>query len=181
MPVPPVVRSSRRIRLTCLALALLATAVAPASASAAPGNPSPRHPCATLRDSPAWYGTNRARIQQVVDMYAPCGAAPTRSRRTALGGTTPVAVFDSYQEKGWDVFGGTSAATPIITGIYADAGTPPSGSNPASFPYSHTTALNDITTGNNGTCSPAYLCSAEPGYDGPTGLGTPNGTTAFHN
>ncbi|MEV6006274.1 S53 family peptidase [Streptomyces sp. NPDC051976] len=92
-----------------------------------------------------------------------------------------LAVYDSYQEKGWDVFGGTSAATPIITGIYADAGTPPSGSHPSSFPYSHTTALNDITTGNNGTCSPAYLCSAEPGYDGPTGLGTPNGTTAFHN
>ncbi|MEV6006272.1 haloacid dehalogenase-like hydrolase [Streptomyces sp. NPDC051976] len=94
MPVPPVVRSRRRTRLTCLALALLATAFAPASASAAPDNPSPRHPCATLSDSPAWYGTNRARIQQVVDLYAPCGAAPTRARRTALGGTTPVAVFD---------------------------------------------------------------------------------------
>ena len=31
----------------------------------------------------------------------------------------------------------------------------------------------------NGTCSPSYLCTAGPGYDGPTGLGTPNGTTGF--
>jgi hypothetical protein len=24
-----------------------------------------------------------------------------------------------------------------------------------------------------------YLCTAEPGYDGPTGLGTPNGIGGF--
>jgi hypothetical protein len=26
---------------------------------------------------------------------------------------------------------------------------------------------------------PAYFCNGEVGYDGPTGLGTPNGVTAF--
>ena len=36
-----------------------------------------------------------------------------------------------------------------------------------------------MTSGTNGTCSPAYLCTGEVGYDGPTGLGTPNGLTAF--
>jgi hypothetical protein len=39
--------------------------------------------------------------------------------------------------------------------------------------------LNDITSGSNGSCSPASLCTAGPGYDGPTGLGTPNGLAAF--
>ncbi len=48
-----------------------------------------------------------------------------------------------------------------------------------SYPYSHTSSLFDVTSGSNGTCSPSYLCTAGPGYDGPTGLGTPNGTTGF--
>ena len=36
-----------------------------------------------------------------------------------------------------------------------------------------------MTSGNNGTCSPSYFCTAATGYDGPTGLGTPNGVAAF--
>ena len=39
--------------------------------------------------------------------------------------------------------------------------------------------LFDITKGAEGTCSPTYFCQAGPGYDGPTGLGTPNGFGAF--
>ena len=35
-----------------------------------------------------------------------------------------------------------------------------------------------MTTGKNGTCG-APLCTAGTGWDGPTGLGTPNGTGAF--
>jgi len=48
-----------------------------------------------------------------------------------------------------------------------------------SDPYSHTSSLFDVTSGSNGSCSPSYLCTARTGYDGPTGLGTPNGTAAF--
>ncbi len=48
-----------------------------------------------------------------------------------------------------------------------------------SYPYGHTTALFDVTSGSNGTCSPSYLCTAGAGYDGPTGLGTPDGTAGF--
>jgi hypothetical protein len=36
-----------------------------------------------------------------------------------------------------------------------------------------------VTSGSNETCSPSYLCTAGAGYDGPTGLGTPNGVAAF--
>ena len=37
-----------------------------------------------------------------------------------------------------------------------------------------------MTSGNNGTCG-APICTAGTGWDGPTGLGTPNGTAAFTN
>ena len=49
----------------------------------------------------------------------------------------------------------------------------------SSYIYKHTSDLFDVTSGADGTCSPAYLCTAETGYDGPTGWGTPDGTTAF--
>ena len=93
---------------------------------------------------------------------------------------TGVASFDySY---GWGVLGGTSASAPIIAAMYALAGNP--GANPAAPLYEHAGDFNDVTTGSNGTCgtfwtSSYYLCNAVPGYDGPTGLGTPNGIAAF--
>lgn len=94
--------------------------------------------------------------------------------------STGVAVYDTYGgDPGWEVFGGTSVSSPIIAAVYALAGTPSSGSTPASFPYAHTGALFDVTSGSNGSCGGSYLCTAGPGYDGPTGLGTPNGTAAF--
>jgi hypothetical protein len=64
-----------------------------------------------------------------------------------------------------------------IAGVYAvNGGTVHSG---GSDPYSHTSSLFDVTSGSNGSCSSSYLCRARTGYDGPTGLGTPNGTAAF--
>ncbi len=92
---------------------------------------------------------------------------------------TGVAVYQTYGGNGWYVYGGTSASAPIIAATYALAGAPSSGSSPASFPYANPAALNDVTVGSTATCNPAYLCTAEPGYDGPTGLGTPAGVAAF--
>ncbi|MCX4530928.1 carboxypeptidase regulatory-like domain-containing protein [Streptomyces sp. NBC_01669] len=88
---------------------------------------------------------------------------------------TGVAVYNN----GWQIFGGTSASAPIIASVYAIAGTPAAGSAPNSYPYAQPYALNDVTSGSNGSCTSAYLCTAGPGYDGPTGLGTPNGVAAF--
>ena len=45
----------------------------------------------------------------------------------------------------------------------------------------HTQKLNDVTSGSNGSCGSSYLCTAVTGYDGPTGLGTPNTADAFSN
>lgn len=93
---------------------------------------------------------------------------------------TGVAVYDStlYQGRsGWWVVGGTSASAPIIAGVYALAGNESSIDN--NYPYAHSSSLYDITSGSNGTCSTTQWCNARVGWDGPTGLGTPNGTGAF--
>ncbi|MEW1829255.1 putative Ig domain-containing protein [Streptomyces sp. NPDC088196] len=92
---------------------------------------------------------------------------------------TGVAVYDTYGGSGWAVYGGTSASSPIIAGVYALAGTPGSSDYPAKYPYSHTSNLYDVTSGNNGSCTTSYFCTAGTGYDGPTGWGTPDGTAAF--
>jgi subtilase family serine protease len=80
--------------------------------------------------------------------------------------------------KGWGVVGGTSASAPIIASVYALAGNA-SLVTYGSYPYSHAGSLFDVTSGSNGSCSGSYLCTAKAGFDGPTGLGTPNGAGAF--
>lgn len=81
---------------------------------------------------------------------------------------TGVAVYQTFGASGWAVYGGTSAASPIIASVYALAGSPGATDSPNSYPYAHPGALNDVTTGNNGPCG-APLCTAGVGYDGPTG------------
>ena len=93
---------------------------------------------------------------------------------------TGVAVYDSTSyngSSGWQVYGGTSVASPIIASVYALSGN--TGGYPASIAWSASTGLNDVTSGSNGTCSTSVWCTSGPGWDGPTGLGTPNGVTAF--
>lgn len=94
---------------------------------------------------------------------------------------TGAAVYDSVRfqgKSGWFQVGGTSLAAPLVASVYALAGN--AGSTVyGSYPYSHRTSLNDILSGSNGSCGGTYLCTAGSGFDGPTGLGTPNGTGAF--
>jgi subtilase family serine protease len=92
---------------------------------------------------------------------------------------TGVAIYDTYDQGGWLEVGGTSVSSPIIASVFALAGTPSAGTYPSSYPYAHTSNLYDVTSGSNGTCTKAYLCHGEVGYDGPTGWGTPNGVAAF--
>jgi subtilase family serine protease len=79
---------------------------------------------------------------------------------------------------GWAQVGGTSLASPLTASVYALAGNT-SAITSGNWPYGHAGSLFDVTGGSNGTCSPTYLCTAGAGYDGPTGLGTPNGIGAF--
>jgi hypothetical protein len=105
---------------------------------------------------------------------------------------TGVAVYDSYGSTGganWYVFGGTSVASPIVASVYGLAGNAGSTDYPAKLAYASPASLFDVTSGSNGNCTrktrrggssgAAYLCTAGQGYDGPTGLGTPNGTGGF--
>jgi subtilase family serine protease len=79
---------------------------------------------------------------------------------------------------GWAQVGGTSLSSPLTASVYALAGNTASVVQ-GSYPYSHTSSLFDVTSGSNGSCGGSYLCTAQAGYDGPTGLGTPNGTGGF--
>jgi subtilase family serine protease len=94
---------------------------------------------------------------------------------------TGAAVYDStrYQGRsGWFKVGGTSLSAPLIAGVYALAGDGGGVQYPASLPYGTRAGLNDVTSGSNGNCA-TIMCSAAAGYDGPTGVGTPNGTGSF--
>ena len=74
--------------------------------------------------------------------------------------------------------GGTSLSAPLIAAVYALKADGSGTSYPASLPYARTSSLHDVTSGSNGTCS-TTMCKGAPGYDGPTGIGTPNGDGGF--
>jgi subtilase family serine protease len=93
---------------------------------------------------------------------------------------TGVAVYGPVTRirSGWQVYGGTSVSAPLVGGIYALVHDVSGIQYPASKLYTNTSSLNDVVSGSNGSCG-TLTCNAGPGYDGPTGLGTPKGTTAF--
>jgi subtilase family serine protease len=123
--------------------------------------------CSTYVSKPSWQKDTGCGRRTVADVSA------------VANPNTGVAVYDTFGEGGWLIFGGTSVASPIIASTYALAGTPTAGTVPASYLYAHPDSLFDVTNGPNGLCDPVYLCSGVSGYDGPTGLGTPNGLAAF--
>ena len=106
----------------------------------------------------------------VYDTYNSCGSSSYCDYLIEIGAVQGL--------DGWAQVGGTSLSSPLIASVYALAGNTASVVY-GSYPYSHTASLFDVTSGSNGTCSPSYLCTAGPGNDGPTGLGTPDGTGAF--
>jgi hypothetical protein len=101
----------------------------------------------------------------------------------------------------WLTIGGTSLSTPLISALYALAG----GSGGIGYPsltlYGHLgdpSDLYDVTEGGNGFCDEGGLacganerygvnvdcegttaCNAGPGFDGPSGVGTPNSLGLF--
>jgi hypothetical protein len=106
---------------------------------------------------------------------------------------------------GWITLGGTSLATPIIAGAFALAGGGHSGSGYAAQTLYQNrlgdpSSLHDIASGSNGECGRPFsleglsgctpieeaascagraICLAGQGYDGPAGVGTPDGICAF--
>ncbi len=105
----------------------------------------------------------------------------------------------------WCTVGGTSLASPLIASTFALAGGAHGVAYPARTLYENDLAapgsLHDVTSGSNGKCSEfdpqtglskcepsaeaaescasKLICLAAAGYDGPTGVGTPDGIAAF--
>jgi len=127
--------------------------------------------CSAYEAQQSWQASN-------TNIAAVCGLRAVADVSADADPNTGVSVYDSYNEPGWLVFGGTSVASPIIASVYALAGNATTLTY-GSYPYGHTSALNDVTSGSNGSCSGSALCTAGTGWDGPTGLGTPSGTGAF--
>jgi hypothetical protein len=120
-------------------------------------------------------------------------------------GKTPTPSGESIHH--WCTIGGTSLASPLIASTFALAGGAGGVAYPAETLYERATetpgSLHDIATGSNGKCSKGYYpttgisactsseeaaascpskllsCLAHAGYDGPTGVGTPDGIKAF--
>ena len=123
--------------------------------------------CSAYEAKPSWQTDTGCAKRTVADVSA--DADPN----------TGAAVYDSVRywgQAGWFQVGGTSLASPIVAGMYALAG---GNTTAAKDLYSHTSSLFDISGGSNGNCGGSYLCTAVTGYDGPTGLGTPDGVSAF--
>jgi subtilase family serine protease len=129
--------------------------------------------CSADDAQPSWQAA-------VANITSVCAKRAVADVSAVADPNTGVAVYDSYAYEGasgWLVFGGTSVSSPIVASVYALAGNAASVTY-GSYPYSHTSSLNAVTSGSNGSCG-NRLCKAGTGWDGPTGLGTPHNTTAF--
>lgn len=121
--------------------------------------------CSSVYAKPSWQKDTGCTRRSLADVSAVANPSTGVSVYGPVSGT----------QSTWLVFGGTSVASPIIAGVYGLNGKKVTY---GSDPYAHTKNLYDITSGSNGSCG-TYLCNAGPGYDGPTGLGTPKGIKAF--
>ncbi len=117
--------------------------------------------CSAYETKPSWQKDTGCSKRTVADVAA------------VADPNTGVAVYDTYGGNGWAVYGGTSAASPLVAAIFALTG---HGGSTASIAYANPTAFFDVASGSNGSCGGSYLCTGKAGYDGPTGNGTPNAT-----
>jgi MYXO-CTERM domain-containing protein len=86
-----------------------------------------------------------------------------------------IAAYDA-DDGGWNAVVGTSAATPLVAAILVRIGL--AGADQHELLYKNISAFNDVTSGSNDNdniCSD-LMCTAGTGWDGPTGLGSPNAT-----
>jgi hypothetical protein len=141
--------------------------------------------CSSYEAMPTWQ-----QDQGVYSLSADCSGRQVADVSADANPATGVATYDSYGESGWLVFGGTSVSTQIIGATYGlAAGTGSLKASPQTlYPDSGETTgptpgLVPVSSGYNTTSCGDYLCNAadslSSGYNGPTGLGTPYGLTAF--
>jgi hypothetical protein len=118
--------------------------------------------CSTVIPKPDWQTDTDCKMRMVADISAIADGLAVYCTDPGGGG------------RGWSQAGGTSAASPFATGALAVTGILNGNFYPA-WLWQHAQDLYDITSGSNGTCQTPYYCKGGTGYDGPSGLGTPNG------
>ncbi len=126
----------------------------------------------------AWSGAGSTCSTRIAQPSFQAGTVPTAActRRAAADVSavadpnTGLAVFNA-NDGGFIVVGGTSASSPFVAGVMTRYGVAPQ--MPA-FAYTHRGDFFDITSGSNGRCTSA-LCRCGAGWDGPTGVGSPDG------
>ncbi|HET7017126.1 MAG TPA: carboxypeptidase regulatory-like domain-containing protein, partial [Streptosporangiaceae bacterium] len=119
--------------------------------------------------------------QNQLNLTTDCTMRATADISADADPASGLGIFDTLGEGGWLQVGGTSLASPLMASMYALAGVPVPGTNPVDYPYHDPAQSNDIfdvSQGSNGSCG-NLLCNAGPGWDGPTGLGTPDGVGAL--
>jgi subtilase family serine protease len=100
------------------------------------------------------------------------------------------AVYDSYAPftgvpMDWIVSGGTSASAPFVAAWYARGEHTTTAHGPSRLYQVPPATFHDVTSGGApadlcaGLSWPTVLCQAGPGWDGPTGVGSPHGLGWF--
>ena len=135
--------------------------------------------CSASVPKPSWQRDTGCATRMLADVSAaadgPAGLAVYFTQSAPAGDTFP---------SGWVGAEGTSFATPFVAAAFTALGIANGQFSPA-WVWSNAAAFYDVTTGNDiptsgsfvGACDsvPSSFCTAGPGYDGPTGWGTPNG------
>jgi hypothetical protein len=136
--------------------------------------------CSTKIAKPSWQTDKGCHMRSAADTSATASLrAPVIVYNTQIGTCQPPQCF-------W-LFGGTSASTQIIAAVFALAGNAADQIGASSIWKHHTGHVYDVMKGNNldpqlgVTCaSPVkYICTAQAGFDGPTGWGTPDGIGTY--
>jgi subtilase family serine protease len=122
--------------------------------------------CSAYVPKPVWQHDPNCLMRTVGDISADADPA------------TGLIVEDSFGFPGRVQVGGTSLASPLVAAMIAQSADPTSVNNAQGI-YADPADLNDAVGGRNGWCGGDYLCTGLPGYDAPTGMGTPNGLGAL--
>ncbi len=145
--------------------------------------------CSTFSKRPSWVKLSKS-------LHCPGDTRAISDVSAVADPNTGVLVYLSYPYAGgFYVVGGTSAASPIIASVYALAGNASTQNYGANL-YNAGSNLTDVVLGKNASpdlsnnagqiCGsnvkggdPTAICASMPGWDGPTGNGTPWGVGAF--
>ena len=132
--------------------------------------------CSLYNKAPAWQAKDAA--------GAGCGSKRAVADLAAMADPGAIVHITGSGMPGGPLFvaTGTSVAAPIIAGVIGLAGS--DGSKEAQLLYqrakSHPSWFHHVSSGSNGPECKKPICKGNrSGYNGPTGLGTPNGLAAF--